>query len=138
MEDKEKIALTIFGVVAIIAVVGLIGIFNKPTYILLQPSDSELKQPSETSSNKISGMAVYDLTREQCLSYKRIYSRNAWFDDWDFFKDNCEAKYDLSEPERCEEKYLEEYQCAELNYLKRKWQNSQCESIWRYFQYCVA
>lgn len=136
MEEKEKIALTIFGVVAIIAVVGLIGIFNKPTYILLQPSDFEIKQTPKTESNPISGMAVSNVASEEaCIRYKRVYKNYGWFDDWQWFKDNCASVYDLSEPERCTTGYLDEYNC-EGDYLKRKWQNSRCDSILRYFQYC--
>lgn len=136
MEEKERIILTIFGIVAIIAVVGVIGIFNKPTYILIPLQDFEAEQSSKTQPTKISGMAVSNIaTKEACLRYKKIYSNYGWFDDWQWFKDNCEAKYDLSEPTECEIGYTDEYRC-EGNYLQRKWQNSECKSSWRHMHYC--
>lgn len=138
MEDKERVILTIFGIVAIIAIVGVIGIFNKPTYIIIPSQNFEEEKTPETQSSSITGMATatYSLSREQCLRYKSIYSRYGWFDDWQWFKDNCDSKYDLSEPKSCKERYLDEYKCDELDYLQRKWQRSNCETGWRYFQYC--
>ena len=135
MEEKEKIIFTIFGIVAIIAVVGVIGIFNKPTYILIQPQNLEAKQAAESGQTAISGMTVYALSREACLRYKSIYGNYAWFDDWEWFNEQCKAKYDLSEPTECEAKYLDEYQCAG-DMLERKIQTKRCDTGWRSFQYC--
>ena len=135
MEEKEKIIFTIFGIVAIIAVVGLIGIFNKPTYILIQPQDLEARQTPESGQAAISGMTVYSPSREACLRYKSIYGNYAWFDDWEWFNEQCKAKYDLSEPNECEAKYLDEYQCNG-NFIQRKIQTKRCDTGWREFQYC--
>jgi len=130
MEDKEKILFTIFGIVAVIAIVGVIGIFNKPTYILVPLQDSGAEQPS-SYDNQISGMATSNIaTKEACLRYKKIYSGYAWFDDWQWFKVNCEAKYDLSEPATCKTGYTGEYRC-DNDFLLKKWQNSRCEIVWR-------
>lgn len=137
MEDKGKIILTIFGIVAIVAVVGLIGIYNKPTYILISPSNLEEGKSFETKPSVIAGMAVSNIaSKEACLRLKKIYEGYSWFDDWQWFKENCEAKYDLTEgPTHCETGFTDEYRCED-NYLQRKWQNSVCQISWGYMHYC--